>query len=473
MARKTKIIATIGPASASAETVAAMVRAGLDVARLNFSHGDHDSHRAAIGWVRDAARSQGRAVAILQDIQGPRIRVGTFPGGSVELEVGSRVSLLPGLGEGGRDRIFVQHLDSIELAPGNRVLVADGMVGLMVDEVGPGEIVATVISGGVVADHKGIALPGATIGLPAVTPKDEVDLAFGLKVGVDLVAASFVTSGADIRSVRAIAGDVPVIAKVERVDAYDNLADILAEADGVMVARGDLGVEMGFEKLPRVQKEIIARTRAAGALSITATEMLESMVTSARPTRAEVTDVANAVLDGSDAVMLSAETAVGRHPVRTVEVMSAICAEAEQTPGYPQRISGGFLEDDIPFPTAIAHAAAETAGDLGLATVVAFTESGKTALLVSRFRPNSRIVAFTPIEATYRRLAAVWGVTPLLFPRFASTDEMIAHAERVLLERGLVVPGEWVAMVAGIPPNQRASTNLLKLHTVGAASTAV
>ena len=466
MPRKTKIIATLGPASSTAETIGAMIAAGLDVARLNFSHGDHPSHRKMLDFVRAAAREQDRAVAVLQDIQGPRIRVGTFPDGSVELIAGAKVKLLPGQGKGDAGRVFVQQLGAMRLKRGDRVLCADGMIVLTV--VAPGEEVVTeVVTGGRLADHKGVAVPGVEVDLPAVTPKDEADLAFGREVGVDLVAASFVTKGDDIRRVRAVAGEVPVIAKIERAEAVTNLADILAEADGAMVARGDLGVELGFEPLPRVQKEIIARTHDAGGISITATEMLESMVQSPRPTRAEVTDVANAVLDGSDAVMLSAETAVGKHPVRTIEVMAGICTEAERTPGYPARVAPGFLADDLPFPTAIAQAAADTANLLNLGTVVAFTESGSTARLVSRFRPNSRIVAFTPSEANFRRLAAVWGVTPLLCPRYASTDEMIAHAEAVLLQRGMVTAGEWVAMVAGIPPNQQASTNLLKLHVVG------
>lgn len=467
MPRKTKIIATLGPASGSPEVIDRMVAAGLDVARLNFSHGDHDSHRQMIAWVRAAATAHDRPVAVLQDIQGPRIRVGTFPGGSVEVRTGDTVRLVPGEHEGDAQTVFVQHLDAIALTPGARVLCADGMVVLRVVETTGDGAVAEVVTGGMLADHKGVALPGVAIGLPAVTPKDEIDLAFGREMGVDLVATSFVTRGEDIRTVRSLAGDVPVIAKIERAEAFANLDEILGEADGAMVARGDLGVELGFEPLPRVQKQIIARTHDLGGVSITATEMLESMTTSSRPTRAEVTDVANAVLDGSDAVMLSAETAIGKYPVRTIEVMAAICREAEQTPGYPARVTSGFLADDVPFPTAIAQAAADTANALGLETVVAFTESGNSARLVSRFRPNSRIVAVTPIEETYRQLAVVWGVTPVLAPRYASTDEMIAAAEIVLLDRGLARPGEWVAMVAGIPPNQRASTNLLKLHVVG------
>lgn len=467
MARKTKIIATLGPASSTPEVIGGMVGAGLDVARLNFSHGDRDAHRRMVGLVREAAREHGRVVAVLQDIQGPRIRVGTFPGGATELVEGSRVRLVPGQGEGNATTVFVQHLDAISLEPGDRVLCADGMVTLDVRDVDGDEVSVEVVTGGRLADHKGVALPGVKIGLPAVTSKDEADLAFGREIGVDMVAASFVTTGADILRVRAVAGDIPVIAKIERAEAYANLGDILAEADGAMVARGDLGVELGFEPLPRVQKEIIARTHDAGGVSITATEMLESMTTSPRPTRAEVTDVANAVLDGSDAVMLSAETAIGAYPVRTIEVMARICTEAERTPGYPARVTSGFLPDDLPFPTAIAQAAADTANALRLGTVVAFTESGNSARLVSRFRPNSRIVAFSPSTDTLHRLAVVWGVTPLLFPRYASTDEMIFEAERRLLELGMVSPGEWVAMVAGIPPNHQASTNLLKLHVVG------
>jgi pyruvate kinase len=449
-----------------------MVAAGMDVARLNFSHGTPDTHRESATLVRAAAEAHGRAVAVLQDIQGPRIRVGTFPGGSIEVHAGARVTLVAGEGEGTPDRIFVQHLRSVALSPGDRVLMADGLVTLSIASVGDGEAVAEVVEAGTVSDHKGVAFPGVTVGLPAITDKDRVDLALGAELGVDLVAASFVTSGADIRMVREIVGDTPIIAKIERAEAYANLSDILAEADGAMVARGDLGVELGFEPLPRIQKEIIARTNAVGAVSITATEMLESMTTSPRPTRAEVTDVANAVLDGSDAVMLSAETAIGHYPVRTIKVMGDVCREAEASPGYPAAAAGGVMTD-APFPRAIAHAVADTAASLGLETVVAFTESGNTARLVSRYRPNSRIVAFTPAERTCNQLAIVWGVTPLLFPRLASTDEMIAAAERFLLERGLVSVGEAVAMAAGIPPNQRASTNLLKLHVIGSDSTGI
>jgi pyruvate kinase len=465
--RKTKIIATLGPASSSAETISRMVAAGLDVARLNFSHGTHDSHRKLLELVREASDEHGRAVAVLQDVQGPRIRVGTFPEGSVQLEAGTRVRLRDGEAEGSGDVIYVQHLASAALTAGDRILLSDGLISLDVVDVDDGECLAEIVEGGVLSDHKGAAFAGVGVSLPAVTEKDEIDLAFGAEIGVDMVAASFVTSAEDISQVRSIVGDVPVIAKIERAAAYANLSEIVETADGAMVARGDLGVELGFEPLPRIQKDIILRANAAGGISITATEMLESMTASPRPTRAEVTDVANAVLDGSDAVMLSAETAIGRYPVRTIEVMAAICLEAEASPGYPMSPPQEIIESETPFPAAIAGAVADTAATLRLRTVVAFTESGSTARLVALRRPNARIVAFTPTRAVRDRLAMVWGVTPILFPRRDSTDDMIAEAEEMLLALGLVSRGESVAMAAGIPPNQQASTNLLKLHVVG------
>jgi pyruvate kinase len=330
------------------------------------------------------------------------------------------------------------------------------------------------VRGGEVLDHKGTAFPGVALAMPAITDKDKADLAFGLKIGVDVVAASFVTSGADIEAVREVVGATPVIAKIERAAAYENLDDILEVADGAMVARGDLGVEMGYETLPLAQKDIVMRTNALGRISITATEMLESMTASRRPTRAEVTDVANAVLDGTDAVMLSAETAIGAYPVRAVKAMAAICLEVESSPHYRGGPDVEFVEAEASgFPSAIAKACADTADALRLRTVVAFTESGNTALLVSKYRPLARIVAFTPDERTYHRMALLWGVTPMRFPRLHATDDMIFAAERVLGEHAIVEDGEWVAMTAGIPPNQRSSTNLLKLHVIGMGAAGV
>ncbi|MFH2072476.1 MAG: pyruvate kinase [Actinomycetota bacterium] len=473
MERKTKIIATIGPATGTRETIGMLVAAGMDVARLNFSHGDPETHRTWAAWVHEAAVEQGRAVAVLQDIQGPRIRVGTFPGGSIELAEGAEVELLDGDGESSAHSIHVGHLADAHLSAGGIVVLADGQVYLQVSGGEGSRLRAVVTQGGELQDRKGAAFPGADLTLPAITDKDRADLAFGTEMGADLVAASFVTSAADIEAVRAIVGDTPVIAKIERARAYENLDEILEAADGAMVARGDLGVELGYEHLPMAQKDIIARTNHAGRISITATEMLESMTSSRRPTRAEVTDVANAVLDGTDAVMLSAETAVGRYPVRAVEVMSRLCLEIESSPTYRGGPDVEYVRSDTGFSSAIAKACSDTADSLGLETVVAFTVSGNTALLVSKYRPRSRIVACTPDEGTYRRMALMWGVTPLRFDRLESTDEMIAAADRVLREHGLVQEGEWVAMTAGIPPNQRASTNILKLHVIGMGAAGV
>ncbi len=465
MVRKTKIVATLGPATSSEEKVAGLVRAGIDVARLNFSHGTASTHRDLARWVREAAAAEGRAVSVLQDIQGPRIRVGTFPGGRAELQKGQQVRLLPGNGQASPGELYVDLLDSAEeLEPGHRVLIADGLIRLEVEQVGGG-ITARVLEAGVVGDHKGVAFPDTRLNLPPVTDKDERDIEIGREIEPDWVAASFVASGADVALIRKLTG-APVIAKVERAVAYEELDDILTEADGVMVARGDLGVEMSLDALPLVQKDIIARTNAAARFSITATEMLESMTSSPRPTRAEVTDVANAVLDGTDAVMLSGETAIGKYPVRVVEVMDSICTSVEADADRWQA-PVQFLQNQAPFPSAVAQACVSAARSLGLPAIVAFTESGSTARLISKYRPQARIYALTAVPETYRKMALYWGVSPRMLPRFDSTDDMISYAEQLLLADGLVAPGDGVAMVAGVPPNQAASTNLLKLHVVG------
>jgi pyruvate kinase len=469
VSRKTKIIATLGPAVESPEGVRSLVDAGMNVARLNFSHGDHASHRRFHEWVRRAAEDAGLAIAILQDIQGPRIRVGTFPGGAVELQAGDRVRLAPGGAEGGDGTIFIEHLDAADLREGAPILVSDGLIHLETASTAAGAVTATVTQGGVLHDHKGVSFPGTPIAIPAVTAKDEVDLAFGQELGVDYVAASFVSSAEDVRMVKKLAQGTPVIAKIESALGYANLDEILQEAAGAMVARGDLGVELSFEAVPVAQQDILARTNSRSRLSITATEMLESMTTSPRPTRAEVTDVSNAVLDGSDAVMLSAETAIGAFPARVVAAMDRICVEAEGSPGYGRGPEIHFLEDYARFASATAQACVDAAANLGLDTIVAFTESGSTARLISKYRPRADIYAYTPLPETYRRMALYAGVTPLMFRRVHSTDEMIAYAERNLLESGIVAHGDGVVMAAGIPPNQAAATNLMKLHSIGSA----
>ena len=471
--RKTKIIATLGPAVGSYEAIRELVAAGMNVARLNFSHGDHATHEQYFTWVRRAGEELEEPVAALQDIQGPRIRVGTFPGGRIVLTPGDELVLVPDEGEGSQSLIHVAYLEDAELSVGAPIMMSDGLITLEVVRKRGSEVIARVIQGGEVTDHKGVAFPGTPLRVPAITAKDEEDIAFGLALGVDLLAASFVSSGADIRRIRRLCPGTPVIAKIESAVGYGNLDDILDEVHGTMVARGDLGVELSLESVPRAQKDILTRTNSHGRVSITATEMLESMTHSPRPTRAEVTDVATAVLDGTDAVMLSAETAVGEYPVLAVKMMDRICREAELSPDYGRSHEIHFLEDRARFASATAQACVDAAANLGLSAIVAFTESGSTARLISKYRPRADIFAYTPHERTYRRMAIYSGVTPLSFHPVESTDLMISYAEQNLVAAGIVKPGDGVVMAAGIPPNQSASTNLMKLHSVGSTTAGV
>lgn len=469
MQRHTKIIATLGPAVADPGRIRGLVDAGMDVARLNFSHGEHDLHRRMLEWVRAASKESGRVVAVIQDIQGPKLRVGEFPGGSTALRTGDRVRLSPGGGEGEAGVIpcgYPALLDDV--GPGDRVLLADGLIRLQVVDSSESHLLAEVAMGGELGDHKGIAFPDSKLSLESVTPKDEVDLALGRTLGVDYVAASFVRTGADVARVVSLAGEAPVIAKIELAQAYENLSEILAESFAVMVARGDLGVQLPLERIPLIQAEILSRANAAGRITITATEMLESMTQNPRPTRAEVTDVANAVMAGTDAVMLSGETAVGRYPEQAVQAMAEICRVIEEgTLGQRGRHPIPFVDGGSAVASAVAQAATEVAANVGAGTIVAFTETGNTARLISKYRPEPRIVAFTPSEATMRRMALLWGVSPHGFERRDYTDDEIAAAAEALLGEGVVVPGEVVVMVAGVPPGRQAATNLLKVHVIG------
>jgi pyruvate kinase len=466
MERKTKIIATLGPAVDNPAQIAGLVEAGMDVARMNFSHGTADRHKLEFEWVLDAARQAGRAVTVLQDIQGPKIRVGTFPNGEVTLEAGDEVRLRSGDETAQPGEVFICYLDRVrDLKPGMNIQLADGQIVLEVTRI-QGVPHAKVVSGGVLKSRQGAAFAGADVDLPAVTEKDIEDLATGVEFGVDMVAASFVGSAADIRQVRELAEGVPVIAKLERAVAYDNLDEIIDEADGVMVARGDLGVEFQYPMLPRIQKDIITRTNKRGKLSITATEMLESMKDNYRPTRAEVTDVANAVFDGTDAVMLSAESAVGRYPIRSVEVMDVICREAEKSLDLHGMDKLEFISHEAEIPSAVTKAAVEVAQNLGIPLIACFTESGTTPRLLSKYRPQASIVAFTNRQEAYRRMALYWGVQPRLLERHDSTDELIVAAGRELVAEGLARTGDPIVMVAGIPPNRGASTNLVQIHRI-------
>ena len=470
MERFTKIVATLGPGVASPEKIRELVVAGMNVARLNFSHGDHQLHRRFVEWVRQAGEDEGRTVAVLQDISGHKLRVGRIPEGKMPLERGDRINLVPGRrppqDPGTIPINYARLLDDV--GDGDRVVMSDGMIRMTVVERHRDRLVAEVTWGGELWSGKGVAFPESTLHLPAVTDKDRRDLEFGIELGVDYVAASFVRTGADVRTIKELAGGTPVIAKVELAIAYQNLDGILAEAAGVMVARGDLGVQLPLARLPIVQADILRRTNRAGLISITATEMLESMTRSPRPTRAEVTDVATAVAAGTDAVMLSAETAVGAYPIRATEVMSEICVEiekellsAEGDPAVPYITAGGGAA------SAVARSAVDAAHNLGVETLVAFTESGSTARLLSKYRPRARIIALTPVSRALRQAALFWGVTPFPFVRRDHTDLMFAAAEKLLERKGFCQRDELVVMVAGSPPNQEASTNLIKVQSIG------
>lgn len=470
MERFTKIVATLGPAVASREKISQLVDAGMDVARLNFSHGDHDLHRRFAGWVRQAASDHQKTVAVLQDISGHKLRVGELPGGRISIRSGDCVNLVSER-DGGRDADtipirFERLLDDV--GPGERVVMADGIIRMTVKERHADRLVAQVDWGGELGSGKGVAFPDTELQLPSVTAKDRRDLEFGRELGVDYVAASFVRTGRDVATIKSLAGRAPVIAKVELATAYRNLDDILTEAAGVMVARGDLGVQLPLARLPIVQADILGRTNRAGLVSITATEMLESMTRYPRPTRAEVTDVATAVAAGTDAVMLSAETAVGDHPIRAVEVMSEICVEMEK------ELLGAEGDRAVPYITAgegtasaVAYSAVDAAHNLAVDTLVAFTESGATARLLSKYRPRARIIALTPVGRARQQAALYRGVTPFRFERRDHTDLMFAAAEKLLERRGICQEDDLVVMVAGTPPNRKASTNLIKVQSIG------
>jgi pyruvate kinase len=470
MERKTKIVATLGPAVDSEDGVRQLIEAGMNVARFNFSHGDHDSHRKRFVWVRAVADDLGLPIATLQDIQGPKIRVGTFPDGMVRLETGSKLTLVPGEGEGDAEHCHIAYLDAVDLEPGAQVMLSEGIITLEVEDVAEEGATARVVLGGDLLDHRGVAFPGLPTRVPVVTEKDEEDLAFGLELGFDFVAASFISAADDIREIRAHVGSTPIIAKIETELGYQNLDDILAAADGAMVARGDLGVELSLEHIPRAQSDILARTNGAGKISITATEMLDSMIVNPRPTRAEVSDVYRSVLEDTDAVMLSAETAIGAYPNRAVRAMDIICREAESSPEFGRSVEEPPLADRAPFASAVAQAAVDTSNRLHLDTIVAFTETGSTARLLSKYRPHADVYAYTAHEETYRRMAIYGGVTPLPSGPHESTDDMLSFVETDLLERGIAERAEAVVMVAGTPPNIRATTNLMKLHRIGAST---
>ncbi|MEE2658411.1 MAG: pyruvate kinase [Candidatus Latescibacterota bacterium] len=474
--RRARIVATIGPATRSPQLLRALVEAGMDVARLNFSHGSHDDHAAAVEALRLIAADTGHPLALLQDLQGPKIRIGPLQEGSVRLNATDAVILTLTTAPGDAERISTPYRDlPSNVMAGDDILLSDGLIRLQVESVAGDDVHCRVLEGGVLRERAGMNLPSSGTTMPALTEKDLRDLAFGLELGVDYVALSFVRRAADVEDLvdrlRTAGSSVGVVAKLEKPQAIDDLEAILDAADAVMVARGDLGVELPPERVPFIQKEIIEAAARHRVPVITATQMLESMVEHPRPTRAEASDVANAIVDGTDAVMLSAETAVGAHPLSAVRMMSRIVTEAEThiADAIQRRRTRRSADEAASFSDATAAAATRAAAEVKARALVAFTESGFTARLLSKYRPQSQIYAFTPHEHVYRRLALLWGVQPRL-AQFAQdeVEQMICACEAHLLRESAVVPGDALVFLAGTPVT--GTTNLLRLHRVGQGS---
>ena len=465
--RKAKIVCTIGPASSEKRIISLMIKHGMNVARLNFSHGDHETHRKRIALIREIAKEQRTPVAILQDLQGVKIRVGTIEGGAVELKKGRTLTLVPGDKVGNKDEIFISYPSLLrEVKKGDRILLDDGLIQLTVTGKTRKVLRTTVVEGGILRDRKGVNLPGVRLSIKSFTEKDENDLSFGMTMGVDYVAISFVREADDIRKVKEWMQkrnhSIPVIAKIEKPEALSNIDEIFSEVDGIMIARGDLGVEMPPEEVPLIQKGLIEKANKKGKIVITATQMLESMTEHLRPTRAEATDVANAVLDGTDALMLSAETASGRYPIEALEMMDRIIRHTEQMKDSESSYVRGHI-----FAEATADAACRAAEDINARVLVAFTQSGFTARLLSKFRPRVPIIALTPDEKIENRVSLYWGVTPKIMQLPATTDEMIKEIEKSLLSERVVKKGDGIVITSSSPLSTQGKTNFMKLHRIG------
>lgn len=476
--RRAKIVCTLGPASLHPEMLERLLASGMDVARLNFSHGTHQQHLATIEALRTASLKVRKAVGILGDLQGPKIRTGKVKEGAVELKEGAELKITTDeavVGTAALISTTYAHL-SADVNPGDRILLDDGLLELRVTSTDKKSLVATeVVHGGILKNNKGINLPGVALRAEALTPKDREDLLFGIKAGVDFVALSFVRQPADLDAARQAMKEagrqVPIIAKLEKAEALARLDAILEKADGVMVARGDLGVEIPPEEVPAIQKDIIRRANSRRLPVIVATQMLNSMIDHPRPTRAEASDVANATFDGADALMLSGETASGKYPLESVQMMERIilAAESAMRVQLQEKVSAEPGPLPAPFPEVIAGIACRAAREAGAALIVAFTLSGTTARLLSHFRPKVPIIAFSPNQEVRRRLALLWGVVPRVLEPIKETEAMVRRVEEELLARGLAQKGERVVIVFGAPIGQPGKINSLRLHTISVA----
>ena len=464
--RRAKVVCTLGPATASQERITQLVKAGMDIARLNFSHGDRSEHERACRAVRRAASETGRAVGVLADLQGPKIRLGRFAAGPVEWRPGEQVRITVDDVAGTHDRVSTTYKGLAEDArPGDSLLVDDGRIGLRVVDVADPDVICRVVEGGTVSNNKGISLPGMSVSIPSLSAKDVADLEFALGLPVDLIALSFVRSPADLDPARKVMDRcnirLPVIAKLEKPEAVANLQAVVAAFDGIMVARGDLGVELPLERVPIVQKRAVQMCRENSMPVIVATQMLDSMIANPKPTRAEASDVANAVLDGADAVMLSGETSVGGYPVESVRTMTRIVEEVESDPvavvpplRHPARTQGDLL----------AQSARDIGEGLGAKALVAFTQSGDTVRRLARLHPRLPLLAFTPIPAVRNQLALTWGVETFLVPPVSSTDAVVRLVDETMMAMGRHEAGDLVVIVAGSPPGTVGSTNMIRVH---------
>ncbi len=469
--RRTKIVATIGPVSSSPEMIERLLTAGMDVARLNFSHGTHEEHAQRIQILRDIAARKERPLALLQDLQGPKIRTGRLADRKpVMLRAGDRFTITTRDVPGAASLVSTTYAAlPRDVHPGDRILISDGLIEVQVVRVSNDEVETEIIVGGELREHQGINLPGVNVSAPALTDKDRDDLLFGLAQGVDYVALSFVRRASDLLEIKAqiaaAGASTPVIAKIEKPEALNEFEAILEAADGIMVARGDLGVEMPPERVPIVQKQLIEAANMAGKPVITATQMLDSMIRNPRPTRAEASDVANAIIDGTDAVMLSGETATGAYPVEAVRMMARIAevAEASGRRGDHSHESIWRFHEQPTVAAAISSAVHAIVQTLPVTAIVAFTRSGSTARLMARQRPTTPIFAFTPSEAVYRRLSLVWGITPVISPYVSRLDELEEAVRNTLIGRGYARPGDQIVMTGGHPIAARGATNFVKV----------
>ena len=469
--KKTKIVCTLGPASQSEEVLTQLVENGLNVCRFNFSHGSHEEHKERFDMAKKVREKLNKPVAILLDTKGPEIRTGNFDAPEVMLEEGNKFTITMEDVMGTKDICTVSYKGlANDVKPGDTILIDDGLVGLRVEEVNGQEINCVVENSGIVKNHKGVNVPGVKINLPALTQKDISDIEFGISQGIDYIAASFVRKASDVLAIREVlernnATDIQIISKIENQEGVDNLDEIIAVSDGIMVARGDLGVEIPTEEIPVVQKLMIAKCNEAGKPVITATQMLDSMMRNPRPTRAEVTDVANAIYDGTDAIMLSGETAAGKYPVEAVKTMATIAKRTEETLDY-DRLLNKNDRSNATVTHAISHATCTTAVDLDASAIITSTSSGHTARMVSKCRPKCPIIATTNDERVMRRLALTWGVYPVKSEIAGNTDEVIENAIEVSKNAEYINNGELVVITAGVPVGISGTTNLIKVHVI-------